>query len=33
VTRRGSDPDAVIDAVAAELIARGAIDLLQVKTT
>jgi len=33
VTRSGSDPDAVIDAVAAELIARGAIDLLQVKTT
>ena len=33
VTRTGSDPDAVIDAVAGELIARGAIDLLQVKTT
>lgn len=31
VTRTGSDPDAVIDAVAGELIARGAIDLLQVK--
>ena len=31
VTQTGSDPDAVIDAVAGELIARGAIDLLQVK--
>jgi hydroxymethylbilane synthase len=31
VTRSGSDPDAVIDAVANELIAKGAIELLQVK--
>ncbi|HEY2323093.1 MAG TPA: hydroxymethylbilane synthase [Thermoanaerobaculia bacterium] len=33
VTRSGSDPDAVIDAVAEDLIARGAIDLLQMKNT
>ncbi len=33
VTRSGADPDSVIDAVADELIARGAIELLQVKTT
>jgi hydroxymethylbilane synthase len=32
VTRSGSDPDEVIAAVADDLIARGAIDLLQVKT-
>jgi hydroxymethylbilane synthase len=31
VTRSGSVPDAVIDAVAAELIARGAMELLQLK--
>jgi hydroxymethylbilane synthase len=33
VTRTGSDPDVVIAAVAEELIARGALDLLQVKST
>lgn len=31
VTHTGSDPDALIDAVANDLIARGAIDLLRVK--
>ncbi|HEY2094540.1 MAG TPA: hydroxymethylbilane synthase [Thermoanaerobaculia bacterium] len=33
VTRSGTDPDAVIDAVADELIARGAIELLRMKAT
>jgi hydroxymethylbilane synthase len=33
VTRKGTDPDAVIDAVADELIARGAIELLRMKAT
>lgn len=33
VTRSGSDPDAVIDAVAGELTARGAMELLRMKAT